>query len=222
MPNPTNDNEAPTRPADEVKRDQTMEREFMKLISATMELLLMVEEEPDVWNWDIMKDVRDKSYKITGDPEIYQPSIEGGWGATPNQLTKEIGECLYDKGLPILQTGSNILLQITHAEFEWKSNQIDNCTVWCRQWKFSAVDGDGTAIPLRVDSTLNSAANLLTPGSIVLIESFIPIHFKYEDHADDRCVIEMEQFEVKGHHSFTEEILKRPTKRAKPSKKTKR
>ena len=78
MPNPTNDNEAPTRPADEVKRDQTMEREFMKLILATMELLLMVEEEPDVWNWDTMKDVRDKSYKITGDPEIYQPSIKGG------------------------------------------------------------------------------------------------------------------------------------------------
>ena len=82
------------------------------------------------------------------------------------------------------------------------------------------MDGDGTAIPLRVDSTLNSAANLLTPGSIVLIESFIPIHFKYEDHADDRCVIVIKQFEVKGHHSLPEELLKRPTKRAKPSKET--
>ncbi|KAL7536328.1 hypothetical protein ACHAWF_005434 [Thalassiosira exigua] len=45
------------------------------------------------------------------------------------------------------------------------------------QFHGSIVDGDGISIPLRVDSTLSYAANMLNPGSIALIKSFIPIHF---------------------------------------------
>ena len=52
-----------------------------------------------------------------------------------------------------------------------------------------AVDGDGISIPLRVDTSLSPYANLLQPGGVVLIKSFIPIHFRYDDHHDDRCAI---------------------------------
>jgi len=99
------------------------------------------------------------SYKITGDPITFQPDVKGGWGILPDQLTEDIGSKLYERGLPILKLGSNIILQITHAESEWKSSQIDNCTVPSQQWRFNALDKDGTSIPLRVDTSLASAAN---------------------------------------------------------------
>ena len=53
----------------------------------------------------------------------------------------------------------------------------------------SVVDYNGTSILVMVDSFSNSAENLLTAGAVVLIQSFIPIHFNYEDHADDQCAI---------------------------------
>ena len=80
---------------------------------------------------------------------------------------------------------------------------------------------NGTSIPLRVDTSLASATNVLTPGAIIFIESFIPIHFKYEDHQDERCAIVIKKFELQGHHRLAEDLLKRPIKRAKINKETK-
>ncbi|KAL7527143.1 hypothetical protein ACHAXR_001827 [Thalassiosira sp. AJA248-18] len=223
MPPKTNkkDPEGLEVPMDELKMKKVMNEKMKKLVKGGLKLLKLVQNHPDLWSEDIMKEYRDLSYKITGNPDKFQPEVKGGWGSSPEDLTKDIGGQLYDRALPILKLGSNIMLQITHAESEWKSNQIDNSTVPSQQWRFNAVDGDGTSIPLRVDTTLTSAANVLTPGAVVLIESFIPIHFKYDDHQDERCAIVIKKFELKGHHPLSDDLLKRPTKRAKISKEIK-
>ena len=88
------------------------------------------------------------------------------------------------KGLPIMNNSSNIILQITHSEMGTQSTDIDNCT-----WKFTAIDGGGNSIMLRIDSSLNTAGNLLTPGTVVNLQSYLPIYFRYEDDSDKRCAI---------------------------------
>jgi len=125
---------------DELKIKKVMEEKMKKLVNGGLQLLKLVQKHPDLWSKDVMRDYRAMSYKITGDPDTFQPEVKGGWGICPEQLTKDIGSQLYWRGLPILKLGSNIILQITHAESEWKSRQIDNCTVPSQQWRFNAVE----------------------------------------------------------------------------------
>ncbi|KAL7535206.1 hypothetical protein ACHAXR_006338, partial [Thalassiosira sp. AJA248-18] len=194
MPPKTNkkDPEGLEVPMDELKMKKVMNEKMKKLVKGGLKLLKLVQNHQDVWTEDIMKEYRDLSYKITGNPDKFkEPEVKGGWGPSPEDLTKDIGGQLYDRALPILKLGSNIMLQITHAESEWKSNQMDNSTVPSQQ----------------VDTTLTSAANVLTPGAVVLIESFIPIHFKYDDHQDERCAIVLEKIELKGHHPLCQMIF---------------
>ena len=69
------------------------------------------------------------------------------------------------------------------------TEQIENHHVPYRKWRFEAVDSDGMSTNVGVDSTLNSAASILTPGVVVDIESFVPIWFCYPDEDDVRCCI---------------------------------
>ena len=117
---------------DELKIKKVMEEKMKKLVNGGLQLLKLVQKHPDLWSKDVMRDYRAMSYKITGDPDTFQPEVKGGWGICPEQLTKDIGSQLY-------------------SESEWKSSQIDNCTVPSQQWRFNAVDKDGTFVPLRVD-----------------------------------------------------------------------
>lgn len=205
-------------PNDEVKRNKKYLAELAKLVNATKNLLLIVDEEPDVWGMEEMEEVRTLSYKITGDPRKYPPSVSQEWGATSDELTVAIGERIKDMAAPVLQLESDVVLQITHADSAWRAAEVDGTTIRSRQWKFTAVDGDGTAIPLRVDSTLHTSANLLTPGSIVSITSFIPIRYNYEGREDVRYAIVVKEFEVTGYRKLSDEQLKPPTKRVKKEK----
>jgi len=180
--------------------------------------LNFVKAHPDLWEKDELAELRDLCYEITGDPKKFPvPMKEGGWGVALTELTKDIGNSLFDRGLPLLQECSDIVLQITHSQCDWKPTTIDNCTVKSPNWRFSAIDADGTSIPLRVDSSLHSAANLLQPGKVVKISSFIPIYFSYEDHSDQRCAIVVREFKVVGSHPLSDEAAARPKKRAKPA-----
>ncbi|KAL7545105.1 hypothetical protein ACHAWF_008472 [Thalassiosira exigua] len=203
---------------DEIKKKKLMGKKMQQLVKGGTNLLKFIEMHPDIWGKPLMSEFRELSYKITGDPKTFKPQDKGGWGAETNALTKDIGASLFAQTVPDLSGGSNVILQITHSESEWVKRTIDNSTVLWQRWKFTAVDGDGTSILLRVDSTLSSAANLLTPGSIVNIQSFIPIRYSYDDHNDKRCAIVIKEFELKGYQPLKEEQMKRPTKRAKAKK----
>ena len=199
-----------------------MEKGLQKLVKDGTRLLKLVQMHPDTWAMNELSSFRDLAYKVTGDPVTYQPPVvEKAWSFGIENLTINIGNCLYDPGLPILQMVSNIVVQITHAKSKMQSTEIDNISSAIRQWRFMGRDGDGTSIPLRVDTSLTSAANLLAPGTVILIESFIPIHFKYDDHNDERCAVIIKKFEVRGFKPLPENSKCRPTKRAKMNKETK-
>ncbi|KAL7518122.1 hypothetical protein ACHAWF_000176 [Thalassiosira exigua] len=87
-----------------------------------------------------------------------------------------------------------------------------------RKWKFTAIDGDETSIMLRIDSTLNTARNLLTPGAIVKVHSFAPVYSRYDDEDERRCAIVVRKFEVVGRQVLSQTQLGPPKKRAKPAK----
>ncbi|KAL7549905.1 hypothetical protein ACHAWF_013166 [Thalassiosira exigua] len=75
---------------------------------------------------------------------------------------------------------------------------------------------------LRIDSTLNTAGNLLTPGAIVEVQSFAPVYFRYDDEGERRCAIVVRKFEIVGRQVLTQTKLGPPKKRAKPAKTTKK
>ena len=54
-----------------------------------------------------------------------------------------------------------------------------------------------------------------------MIKLFVPTHFKYSNHQDERCVIVIKEFELKGHRHLSSDLLKYLTKRAKVTKETK-
>ena len=82
---------------------------------------------------------------------------------------------------------------------------IEHHDVPYRKWRFKAVDMDDMSINVRLNSTLNSAAVILTPRAVVEIELFIPIWFCYPDEDDMRCCIVIKKFKVVGHQLLKED-----------------
>lgn len=171
-----------------------------------------------------MKGFRQLAYEITGDPRKYRPETEDeGFGVGVEHLTKHVGSLLFGRELDIMKPCTDdVFLQITHADSEMQRKVIDGTTVNVRRWKFSAVDGDGKTILVRIDSTLNCAGNLLTPGSIVKLQSFLPVYFHYGDSDDKRCAIVVRQFEVVGRRTLAPEMAGAPKQRVEPEKEKKR
>ncbi|KAL7545350.1 hypothetical protein ACHAWF_015516 [Thalassiosira exigua] len=214
----SSDEEHPSR--DEAKRRKEHEKLKEKMIDGGMMLLKMVKKHPRLWGDDYMKEFRNIAYEITGDPSKYCPRRdEKGFGRGNDILTKNIGALLHDKRLLEIETQAKpVYLQITHAENAMQRNEIDDCSVTVRKWKFMAQDGDNKSIMLRIDSTLNTAGNLLAPGAIVEVQSYMPVYFRYSDDSEKRCAIVVRQFEVVGRHQLTEEQRGPPKNRVKPEK----
>jgi len=68
-----------------------------------------------------------------------------------------------------------------------------------RRWKFNAVDGDGTVITIRVDSTLSAEAKFLSPGTIFTSSTAFPVYVNYGDQYNMRCGIVLSEFSIIGH-----------------------
>ena len=148
-----------------------------KTIEDGLALLRWVKKAPTLWECDRMKEFCNLAYEITGDPSKFRPRKEEGWVINIDDLTKDVGSLLFDRGIPIMKPHGNICLLVTHAEMGTKSYELDNCTDNIRQWKFTAIDGDNKSIVLRIDTSLNTAGNLLSPGTVIMIESCISIYY---------------------------------------------
>ena len=212
--------ESKPRFKDELNRTKNDVGKIHKMIAQGTLLFKLVEKRPGMWNLPGMKEFVELAYLITGDTDTYRSSGSiTGWGIDTDELSKGFGQKLHDRGMCIHTHGKDVTLQITHVDSERMSLQLyDNNIPFCK-WKFSAVDGDGVSINLRVDSTLNSVAGILTPGTVVNMESFVPIWYSYENTEDMRCCIVMRKFKVVGHRPLQDELHGRPLKRAKSIKK---
>lgn len=213
--------QAPRR--DETKRTQESEKMMLAMAEEAATLLKMVKHYPKMWEHESMKAFRDLAYEITGDPQKYRPETEEeGFGEGTECLTKDIGALLFGKQLSIMEAKTDaIYLQITHAESNSGSRDIAGTTVNVRKWKFMAVDGDGKSIVLRIDSTLNTAGNLLTPGTIVKVLNSLPVYFRYKEAEETKCALVVREFEVVGRRSLAAEFVEAPKERVKPAKKKK-
>ena len=69
-------------------------------------------------------------------------------------------------------------------------------TIHQRVWKLNAVDGDNNIITIRLDSTLNSEAALLSAGTVIKVESAFSIYMNFGDLYDDRCALVLRDFSV--------------------------
>ncbi|EJK74881.1 hypothetical protein THAOC_03417 [Thalassiosira oceanica] len=152
-------------PRDEKKRQDEVKQKFL-------------DQTPELWASPHMEEVRRLAYMITGDPTKW-PSFRQreGWGKTIKDLTKAIGKGMYEGTLSTNKLdGSPIILQIIQTEETSVASDIGNTHLSTKKWKLAALDGDGIPIVLRVDSTLNAAAALLTPGTIVAVSSFVTLY----------------------------------------------
>lgn len=217
----SSDDGAPRR--DESKRKTEAQKVMKKVIDGGCCLFRWIRQHPDLWQSDGMDEFRKMAYEVTGDPEKYPPpKEEDGWGVELDSLSKNIGELLFSKGMPIMKpTSDAIYLQITHSNFKQQTNIIDNCTVNHRQWRGVASDGDKMSIVMRIDSTLNTAGNLLAPGTIVLVQSYLPVYFRYDVNDDKSCAIVVRKFEVVGRRPVPSELAGPPKHRVVPKKEKK-
>ena len=136
-----------------------------------------------------------------------------GWGAKREELTKDIASNLQNRDMPSTLE-KDIVLQITHSDgTDVKKGASIGISgqgkdIGTRQnWKFTAVDGSNQALLLRIDSTLNTRAMSLDPGSIAKITSSFPVYFNYEDSNDTRCAIVIKNFEIIGKRDVPEDLL---------------
>ncbi|EJK48847.1 hypothetical protein THAOC_32322 [Thalassiosira oceanica] len=122
------------------------------------------------------------------------------------ELTKDLGRRLYDR--EDLRLSDGFALQITHQEEDKVvglnvrgsgigDNEVRDVSF--RRWKFNAVDGDGTVITIRVDSTLSAEAKFLSPGTIFTSSTAFPVYVNYGDEYNMRCGIVLSEFSIIGH-----------------------
>ncbi|EJK66323.1 hypothetical protein THAOC_12765 [Thalassiosira oceanica] len=192
-------------PRDEKKRQDEVKQKFLDAVGTARVVLGSVVQTPELWASPHMEEVRRLAYMITGDPTKW-PSFRQreGWGKTVEDLTKAIGKGMYERTLSTNKLdGSPIILQIIQTEETSVASDVGNTHLSTKKWKLAALDGDGIPIVLRVDSTLNAAAALLTPGTIVAVSSFVTLYFSYSNSEDLRCAMVVKEFERVGYQPFS-------------------
>jgi len=206
---------------DERKRSTAAKTTMKESLVEVLSFFRFVKKHSKVWSMDdeLMHEVCDLAYKITGDPEKYRRHKEENWGRSTDELTKDIAQILHDRHINFMSESKDIYLQITNTESAYKSSKINDndVAVKHRQWKFTAIDGDKSSITLRLDSTLNTAGNVLTPGTVIHVKRYLPIYWKYDDNIQKKCAIVVREFEVVGRQQVPPENANQPPKqRVKP------
>ena len=171
------------------------------------------------------------SYKITSDPVKYQRYKDKPWGKSPDCLTKKYfpsstGAWIsYHKGEQrYLSMDHNFgLRKYDNQDWQWQ------CQCQFRQWRFADVDRDEKAVNIRLDSTLHTAGRHLNPGTIIFIKKYIPVYWKYDEHARRNFAIVVLDLEIVSHHELKEELVNgrqkewaNPTMDAKPKREKKK
>ena len=64
---------------------------------------------------------------------------------------------------------------------------------------------------------LNTAGNMLTPGTIIHIQRFLPVYYRYEDNPQRKFAIVVREFKYVGRQELSEELKSRPAHRANPT-----
>lgn len=199
------------KPRDVIKKENEEKQAGKNLVDCTELVLESVNNNPSLLEKEsfinIRKLLRDISTKHGG--SLLPPS---GWGLEWGDLTKDIARNLRNRELTT-PLENDIFLQITHRD----SVEVKNGSIGVnghsrnietrRKWRFTAVDGSNDALLLRIDSTLNTAAMSLNPGSIAKITSFFPVYFNYGDDNDNRCAIVLRDFEIVGRRGIPEDLL---------------
>lgn len=174
-------------------------------------VLKMILRNHNLWETPKMATVRQRIIDISRDPQKY-PVPASGWGVERDDLTKDVASKLLNRTMST-PLKDDIFLQITHRECTETNNEsIDinehGTKIGKRQkWKFTAVDGSNQTLLLRIDSTLNTAAMKLDPGSIAKVKLSFPVYFNYGDEKDERCAIVVRKFELVGKHDVPEDLL---------------
>ena len=203
---------------DDDKRKKIMEEKRDELIDTAAELLRFVKDHPSLWGEKCMTEVCNLAYEITSDPTKYKRHEEKPWGATTECLTKNISIELQEEKFLIMEESHDIYLWITHADLERMTSKIDagEVDVNFRQWRFSGVDGDKQSVNIRLDSTLNTGGNMLTPGTIMHVQRFLPVYYRYDDNPQRKFAIVVREFKVVGRQELPEKLKGRPAQRANP------
>ena len=206
---------------DDSKQKAEARNKLRKIMAAGVEALDLFMRHPTIWEDADAKEFREKAFAITGNPIKYPRCKEESTIFNIDRLTKQIGSRLFSKGLPLMSPlVDNILLQVTHAEAApVQSQQIEGRSLKIRKWKFVAIDGDRNLMILRLDSSLNSAVNLLCPGTVMKISNAIPVYFQYDNDTKKRCAIVVRDFEIVDHHKLAPDLTERPKNCIKPDKK---
>ena len=154
-----------TKCRDEVK-SQKKEKTAVDAMVQSLELFLgLLLNNPTLLERPVFGNIRKLLLDISRNhASLLSPPI--GWGATRDDLTKDIASDLQNRNMssPL----ENVCLQITDRDcIEVKGTSIGinehiNEIVGTRKkWRFTAVDGSNRTLLLRIDSTLNTAANCL-------------------------------------------------------------
>ena len=72
------------------------------------------------------------------------------------------------------------------------------------------IDGEGNLIIVTLDSSLNTAGNFLTPGTVVIIKAALHIYFRYGGQNEKRCAIVVREFKVEGCYEPSPELMGPP------------
>lgn len=202
-----------TKCRDEVKSQKKQKTAMGGMVESTELFLGLLLSNPGLLEKPRLGNIRKYLLDISSKhASLLSPPI--GWGATRDVLTKDIASDLQNRNISS-PLNNAISLQITHRDcIEVKGtsigiNEHSNDIVGTRKkWRFTAVDGSNGILLLRIDSTLNTAAMSLDPGSIAEITSSFPVYFNYEDDNDDRCAIVVQKFEIIGKRDVPEDLPK--------------
>mmetsp|Transcript_54120 Transcript_54120/g.114984 ORF Transcript_54120/g.114984 Transcript_54120/m.114984 type:complete len:337 (+) Transcript_54120:163-1173(+) len=192
---------------DEARDAEQKTKKRADSIAVVEAVLGRIISKPSVWDAPDMDNIKSMVCQIGRDRERFplpldeeedEESISSGGRFS---LTSGVGKSLYGReNMDLL----DVILQVTAASSENRMTKVDGKEIPHRLWKLNAVDGDGTVVTVRLDSTLNSQGSFLTPGSIVHVTSGFPVYLNYGDLYDMQCAIVLRAFRVIGRRPVPE------------------
>lgn len=216
---------------DEQKAAEDREKDKRVMVRIAENVLGELLNNPPSWNDPSLSNVRSMVRRIGMDSATYPLSLgdveEASNDSPPPSninLSKGIGTSLYKREDMDMK---DITLQITHCQDEnvnaklggsVESNQTSDIPY--RQWKLNAIDGDGTVITVRLDSTLNSEGKLLAAGAVIRVASAFAVYMNYGEMYDERCAIVLRDFVILCTRPVPSERSGPHTKRLKVENKT--
>ena len=167
--------------------------------------------------------------KISLNPMLFPPPAGEEISPTSFPLTKNIGVPLYEREDVVYK---DFVVQVTAASFDKGNTKILNDStasnskklidrdVSFKKWKFNVIDGDGTVITARLDSTLHALGTNISAGAVIRVNSAFPVYFNYTDMTNMQCAIVIRDFSTIGRMPVPPECVGPPQDRLDVKSKT--